>query len=257
MYRVILVIALLLVSTVSFSQDRLPRDNGMYTYHVDPNYRESESHPIRIVGYLLHPIGWIAREAIFRPLSYFMSSSEFNRSFFGYRDPYDWREAECFSPDSSVPDCRTIMPFDYGKDQGFSNVGSDSGSYGGGGVRQVYLPDVNFDFNVRRLNSLGKGRVNQIAKLLENSPGVNVVLEGHADYIGSESYNEKLGMDRAEAVRAELVGLGLSSEMMSTVTFGKSRPVFEEEADWARAVNRRVEVHVGEGSEHTMDDMTE
>ena len=225
----ILTLALFLVSTVTSAQDRLPRDNGLKSYHTDPSWRESESHPIRILAYIVHPVGWLLREGIFRPLSYFASSTAFKRSFFGYRDPYDWREPECFSSDSSVPDCRSVLPYNYGSDGGSSILGDTTA--GRAGDRQVYMPDVNFDFNSRRLNSLGKGHVRQVASLLENSPSVNVVLEGHADYIGSSEYNDKLGMDRAEAVRSELIALGVSAESLSTLTFGKSQPVFEEQQD--------------------------
>ena len=52
-------------------------------------------------------------------------------------------------------------------------------------------------------------------------------------------------MDRAEAVRQELVNLGVPAERLSTVTFGKSQPIYSEQEDWARAVNRRVEVNPG------------
>lgn len=227
------------------AQDTLPYDNGIYSYHTSPRYRESESHPLRIVGYVLHPIGWVAREVIFRPLSYFASSSETRKSVMGYREPYDFRQPECFSADGSTPDCKTITPFNYdhatddGTDDAARVVG-DSGS-------QVYFPNVNFDFNVRKLNALGKGRVKQIAEMLKTSPSVKVVLQGNADYVGSEKYNEKLGMDRAEAVKAELIGLGVPADRLSTVSFGETQPIYTEQEDWARAINRRVEVHPDEG----------
>lgn len=240
---ILTVLFLLLPVTSSVAQEVLPRDNSLATYHTFPRYNIAESHPVRLIGYALHPIGWVAREGLFRPLSYFVSSSEVRRSVFGYREPYDYREPECFSPDSAVPDCRTLIPFDYDSAGEEELVEADPAM--GKVERHVYFPDVNFDFDVRKLNDLGQGRTRQVAQLLKESPGVHVVLEGHADYLGTDDYNNKLGMDRAEAVRQELVSLGVSSEQVSTVTFGKSKPIFGEEADWARAVNRRVEVHVG------------
>ena len=229
---------LVFVPALVGAQDRLPYDNGLATYHTAPRYRDSESHPLRVLAYAVHPIGWVARELIFRPLSYFASSTEVTRSVMGYREPFDFRQPECFSADSSVPDCRSISPFNYGSEgKAVSEVD-----------RHVYFPDVNFDFDVRRLNDLGRGRAHQIAQLLQKSPGVRVVLEGHADYKGSDPYNEKLGMDRAEALRQELIGLGVPAESVSTVTFGKSKPVLPEQEDWARAVNRRVEIRVDEAA---------
>lgn len=220
---------------ISQAQDRLPRDNGIFTYHTMPRYRPSESHPLRVLAYGIHPIGWVMRETLTRPLSYLASSSETTRSVMGYREPYDFREPECFSPDSSIPDCRSILPFNYMNAEVDDVVAVE---------RHVYFPDVNFDFDKSALNKLGKGRVRQIADLLQESGGVQVVLEGHTDYLGSDKYNDKLGMDRAESVRAELVRLGIDAAALSTVTFGKSKPLIDDKSDWARAVNRRVEVHL-------------
>lgn len=227
-----------------FAQDVLPADNGLATYHVAPRYRESESHPLRVVGYVLHPIGWVLREGIFRPLSYFAGSTEETRSIMGFREPYDYRQPECFSADDSVPDCRTISPYNYGRSEKGAVVdsGDQTAALDHTASQTVYIPDVNFDFNKHTLNDLGRGRVHQIASLLQNDHDVKIVLQGHADYVGSDSYNEKLGLERAEAVRQELVALGVSGDKISTVTFGETKPVLPEEQNWARAVNRRVEV---------------
>jgi len=245
---------------VASAQERFPEDRPVFSYHTAPAYRDSESHPLRIAAYVLHPIGWLAQEAIFRPLSYFMSSSDTTRKVFGYRDPFDFRRPECFSSDSTTPNCHLYTPFNYASTAGgASTLNSGSAlegstveqtdennaaavSDGISGERQVYLPDVNFDFNSHKLTALGEGRVHQIAQLLNNEPGVTIVLEGNADQRGTDAYNETLGSNRAEAVRSQLVGLGVSADRLSTVSFGKSKPVFAEESDWARAVNRRVAI---------------
>ena len=234
------------LSAVVQAQDIIPEDNGLATYHTAPRYRDSESHPFRIVGYVLHPVGWLAREVIFRPFSYFASSSETRRSVFGYREPFDYRQPECFSADDSTPDCRSLSPFNYDAGQAEDSAAGEAVPAAVvGSERQVYFPNVAFDFNKRQLNDLGRGRVRQISGLLKGDAAVKVVLQGHTDFKGSDAYNEKLGLDRAEAVRAELVNLGVNSDRLSTVTFGESQPIFAEEEDWARAINRRVEVHVG------------
>lgn len=251
--KIVLMGFALCVSSVAMAQDLLPYDNGLASYHASPRYRESESHPLRVAAYIFHPIGWVAREVIFRPFSYFVSSTETTRSVFGYREPFDYRQPECFSPDDSAPDCRSLMPFNY------DNPGTDGkGSAGteapqpvaavGSESRQVYFPDVNFDFNKHSLNDLGRGRLHQLAALLNKESGMKVVLQGHADYKGSDSYNQKLGMDRAETVRQEMVALGVPADRLSTVSFGESQPVLSEQENWARAVNRRVEVHVDSGA---------
>ena len=240
---ILIVSVVVFTSTKANAQDQLPRDNGLATYHTAPRYRESESHPLRVLAYIVHPIGWVAREVIFRPLSYFASSSETRKSVMGYREPYDYRQPECFSADDSAPDCRTINPFNY--DQAFDQVleVEPARVAVAENLPQIYFPNVNFDFDSRKLNAIGKGRVRQIAEMLRSAEGVHVVLQGHTDYIGSDAYNEKLGMDRAQAVREELVSLGVAPDRLSTVSFGKSQPLYHEQEDWARAINRRVEVH--------------
>lgn len=238
----VLFLGIFLGASVAVAQDYLPRDNGPLDYHDSPRYRDSESHPFRILAYAVHPIGWLAREVIFRPFSYFASSTEATRSVFGYREPFDYREPECFSASDSVTDCRSVMPFNY------ASVPAPGASEltVGEQAREIYFPDVNYDFDKRALNDLGQGRAHQIADLLSKEPGLRIVLQGHADFKGGDKYNEKLGIDRAEALKAELLKLGVSPDRVSTVTFGKSQPVYSDQTDWARAVNRRVEVHVAE-----------
>lgn len=223
----------------SFAQESYPTDNTLSNYHPAPAYRESESHPLRIVSYLLHPIGWVLREGITRPLSYFASSSEETRSVMGWRDQYDYRQPECFTADTSTPDCRKIMPFNYNNEE---DASADEGSYTET-AHAIMFPDVNFDYDKSSLTELGEGQVRRIAQyLMTNSQGVKVVLEGHADARGSAEYNQKLADQRAEAVRQELVKVGVPSERLTTVSFGNSKPVFADQTGWAYAVNRRVSV---------------
>ena len=232
----------LTVGTVAFAQDILPTDHTDSDYHPSPRYRESESHPLRVIAYALHPIGWAARELLFRPLSYFASSTPETRAIMGYREPYDFRKPSCFSSNQDAPDCRQIKPFDYD-----SNVGKVV--QGDGEVDQqqaLYFPDANFDFDKRTLNGAGKEKAHAAAEILKREGYLKVVLEGHTDSRGGEKYNDKLGLDRAEAVKRELVAQGIPVDTLSTVSFGETRPLFTEKEDWAYAANRRVHVRVGE-----------
>jgi len=222
-----------------YAQDHLPRDNReVYgEYHRPPAYRESESHPLRILAYIVHPIGWLAREVIFRPLSYFASSTPETREIMGYRDPHDIYKPSCFSGTNEVPDCRGVKPFDY--DRGDAEPLVDK--------QVVYFPDVNFDFDARALNEAGKKKASMVAKMLRDGQPVDVELQGHADNRGSDAYNQKLGMDRAQAVQKELVKLGVPANHLHTMSFGERRPLFEENEEWAHAANRRVEVQLTSG----------
>ena len=238
LFRSFLVAALVAsVSTAASAQEFFPEDNGLAEYHHGPDYRQSESHPLRFVAYALHPVGWVLREVVARPFSWLMSSSDETRSVFGYRDPKDYRQSECFPTTDAAPDCHSIPPYNY------ANLPSHHGA-ATKASREVFFPEVNFEFNKSTLNDLGRGRIHQLATLLQANDGARIVLEGHADAKGSDTYNEKLGNARAETVKQELALLGVSPDRMSTVTFGKTKPELGGAEDWARAVNRRVEVRV-------------
>lgn len=159
----------------------------------------------------------------------------------GYRELYDYRKPSCFSARDTVPDCRKVVPFNYGH-------GEVAGLRGDGDKRAVYFPDTNFDFDARRLNDLGKARVRAAAEVLKKEGAMKVVLEGHTDARGSEAYNKKLGLDRAEAVKAELIAQGIAADQLSTVSFGESRPLHPDAEEWAYAANRRVEMHTEDSS---------
>lgn len=222
------------------AQDLLPEtdDAVMGDYHNSPRYRESESHPLRVLAYVVHPVGWVLREIIFRPLSYFAGSTPETKSVMGYREPFDFRTPSCFKHDDEVPNCRSISPFDYNKP-----VSEESED------KVIYLPDVNFDFNKRSLNKRGKEKVREVAELLKREGPVEVVLEGNTDKRGTEDYNQKLGLGRAESVKAELARQGVPGQKMKTISYGETRPLFNEDEEWAYAANRRVAVRVdGAGS---------
>ena len=76
-------------------------------------------------------------------------------------------------------------------------------------------------------------------------PGEILRVEGHADERGTTDYNVALGQRRAEAVTRYLIGQGVSSRHLTTVSYGEERPsnVGHNEAAWAQ--NRRVEVQPG------------
>ena len=231
--------------SVARAQEVLPMDQTDSDYHPSPRYRESESHPLRVIAYALHPVGWVLREVIFRPLSYFASSTPETRAIMGYREPYDYRQPSCFSRNQGTPDCRQISPFDYDTNVGkVVEAGRDVSQQ-----QALYFPDANFDFNKRTLNPAGKEKVKVAADILRREGYLKVVLEGHTDSRGSESYNQKLGLDRAEAVKNELVAQGIPVDTVSTISFGETRPLFTEKEDWAYSANRRVHVRVGEEAE--------
>ena len=78
----------------------------------------------------------------------------------------------------------------------------------------------------------------QVAWLKQNS-GVSVTIEGHCDERGTREYNLALGEKRAQAVKNYLIGLGISADRVSTISYGKERPAVVGSNDGAWAQNRR------------------
>jgi peptidoglycan-associated lipoprotein len=108
-------------------------------------------------------------------------------------------------------------------------------------VERVEFSDVNFEFDKASLTDVGRGRVYLIAQKLKDGKNVKIEIQGHTDYIGTEDYNKKLGLQRAETVKAELVRLGVDPASISTVSFGEDRPLIDKQTPWTRAVSRRAE----------------
>ena len=78
----------------------------------------------------------------------------------------------------------------------------------------------------------------QVAWLKQNS-NVSVTIEGHCDERGTREYNLALGEKRAQAVKNYLIGLGISPDRVSTISYGKERPAVVGSNDGAWSQNRR------------------
>ena len=94
------------------------------------------------------------------------------------------------------------------------------------------------------LTDLGKGQAYLAAQRLKEKNDLTVVIEGHTDSVGSEEYNRKLGQRRAQVVMNELSSLGIDPSRMSAASVGENTPLINQDNQWARAANRRVEFQV-------------
>lgn len=95
-------------------------------------------------------------------------------------------------------------------------------------------------------------RLDDVAKaLLEGNPDAQIVVEGHTDSRGGESYNLDLSARRAEAVRSYLVSRGVPAARIRAQGLGLSRPVADNKSAEGRANNRRVEIVVQPGANPT------
>lgn len=100
--------------------------------------------------------------------------------------------------------------------------------------------DIHFDFNMSVVRADAKPILSSVADYLKKNKGAKLVIEGHCDERGTAEYNMALGDRRAEAARAYLASLGVPASALSTVSFGKEKPVDPGNNDEAWAKNRRA-----------------
>jgi peptidoglycan-associated lipoprotein len=99
---------------------------------------------------------------------------------------------------------------------------------------------IYFDTDKFDIDAEDQAALRQQAQYLQQYPNVRATVEGHADERGTREYNLALGERRANAAKNYLVGLGIGSERVTVVSYGKERPVAlgSNEQAWAR--NRRA-----------------
>jgi len=100
--------------------------------------------------------------------------------------------------------------------------------------------DAYFDFDKSDIRADARTALTQTAGFLKSYPQVKVTIEGHADERGSTEYNLALGDRRAQAAKDFLVSLGVPSDRMQTVSYGKERPFCTDHAEQCWQQNRRA-----------------
>ncbi len=108
----------------------------------------------------------------------------------------------------------------------------------------TYAADAFFDFDKSVLKPEGKAKLDDLVGKIK---GINlevIIAVGHTDSVGTDAYNQKLSVRRAEAVKAYLVSKGIEKNRVYTEGKGEKQPVASNKTSEGRAKNRRVEVEV-------------
>jgi len=111
-------------------------------------------------------------------------------------------------------------------------------------TKVTYAADAFFDFNKSVLKPEGKAKLDDLAGKVK---GINlevIIAVGHTDSVGSDAYNQKLSVKRAEAVKAYLVSKGIEKNRVYTEGKGEKQPVADNKTKEGQAKNRRVEIEV-------------
>jgi len=111
--------------------------------------------------------------------------------------------------------------------------------------KTVVLPGVNFAFDRADLLPAARDILDrEVHSELQADSHLTVLIEGHTDSVGSDSYNLSLSQRRADAVKSYLVSKGIAASRIESRGMGESKPVASNETAMGRAENRRVEIKV-------------
>lgn len=105
--------------------------------------------------------------------------------------------------------------------------------YQTGGDSRIY-----FGYNESSLTEEARNILRRQASWLTNYANVTAVVEGNADERGTREYNLALGARRANSVKAFLVSQGISPSRLTTVSYGKERPIEGGSDEWSWSRNR-------------------
>lgn len=112
----------------------------------------------------------------------------------------------------------------------------------GEGIIVKFDSGILFDFDKATLKANAKSNIENLATSLKNNPETNILIIGHTDASGSDSYNMSLSDRRAEAVKAYAMVNGISSSRLTTEGRGETEPIADNSTEAGKAKNRRVEV---------------
>jgi peptidoglycan-associated lipoprotein len=111
--------------------------------------------------------------------------------------------------------------------------------------------DLFFEVGRKGLTDEARKSLQEQAMILRNDKNLGVLVQGYTDQQGSASYNLKLGMKRAEAVKTELVNAGVAEHQIKIVSLGKDGVLCIDSSDVCRQMNRRVHLEIRTiGEEH-------
>ena len=107
-----------------------------------------------------------------------------------------------------------------------------------------FAADAFFDFDKAVLKPEGKAKLDDVVSKLGTVNLEVIIAVGHTDSVGTDAYNDKLSLRRAEAVKAYLLSKGVEANRVYTEGKGEKQPVADNKTAEGRAKNRRVEIEV-------------
>jgi outer membrane protein OmpA-like peptidoglycan-associated protein len=106
---------------------------------------------------------------------------------------------------------------------------------------KIVTHGINFDVNKATIRAESMGTLNGIVQILKDNPGLKFEVGGHTDSDGDDAFNMKLSQARADAVRNQLISMGIDGSRLTSKGYGESKPMSDNKTWEGKANNRRVE----------------
>ncbi|MGG9961552.1 OmpA family protein [Ferruginibacter sp. SUN106] len=106
---------------------------------------------------------------------------------------------------------------------------------------KIVTHGINFDVNKANIKPESMGTLNSIVQIMKDNPDIKFEVGGHTDSDGDDVLNLKLSQARADAVRSQLISMGIDAARLTAKGFGKTKPISDNTTPEGKANNRRVE----------------
>lgn len=114
----------------------------------------------------------------------------------------------------------------------------------GEGIEVTFDSGILFDVDSDVLRAASRENLSELASSVENYDGTDILVVGHTDSTGSDSYNQSLSERRAKSARVYLLEQGVDPDRVEAVGRGESEPVATNDTAAGRQENRRVEIAI-------------
>ncbi|MEO6445048.1 MAG: OmpA family protein [Gemmatimonadaceae bacterium] len=114
----------------------------------------------------------------------------------------------------------------------------------GEGIQVTFDSGLLFDFDSDRIQSAAAGNLRNLASSLDKYPNTDLLIVGHTDSQGSDSYNQALSERRAASTATYLATEGVTRTRLKTSGRGELEPIAENSSEVGQQRNRRVEVAI-------------
>ena len=107
--------------------------------------------------------------------------------------------------------------------------------------KKIVTHGINFDVNKSTIRPESMGTLNMIVQVMKDNPDIKFEIGGHTDSDGDDASNMALSKQRADAVKNQLVDMGIDGSRLTTKGYGESKPIGDNKTPEGKANNRRVE----------------